>query len=193
MIHHTLHLGPADSLAISWAWLDSAHGPALALATDLGLCGLGLAAQLGRDWTQADLMRRFPRATFAQGPMPAAMAQRALTGQAISLHLLGSAFDLHVWQALLHIPMGQTTSYSQLAATIGAARAHRAVASAVGRNPLGLIVPCHRVLRSTGALGGYHWGLGLKAEILAQEKTGLLPLQPPPAQEMAVERNLAIP
>lgn len=192
MIRHTLHLGPPDSLAITWAWLETAHGPALALATNLGLCGLGFAAQMGRDWTQADMMRRWPHAAFAQGPMPAALAQRALGGQAIALHLMGSALQLQVWQGLLHIPQGQTLSYAQLAARLGAARAVRAIATAVGRNPIGLIVPCHRVLRSTGALGGYHWGLGLKADILAQE-AALLSLHAPPAQEIAVERGLAIP
>jgi AraC family transcriptional regulator, regulatory protein of adaptative response / methylated-DNA-[protein]-cysteine methyltransferase len=187
----TLALGNPSSLGpLGWAWIDTTYGPALAMASAQGLCGLGLAGGYGQEWAMADLQARWPAAQFAPDTNAAALAQRALSGHSCTLHLIGSAFDLRVWQALLHIPIGQTTSYGQLAATIGAHRAHRAVASAVGRNPLGLIVPCHRVLRSTGALGGYHWGLALKQDILANERAAIFR---PPAQEIAIETAPAIP
>ena len=83
--------------------------------------------------------------------------------------LIGAPFQIKVWEALLAIPSGEVTTYSALAARIGAPRATRAVGTAVGRNPLALLIPCHRALRKSGALGGYHWGLGVKRALLARE------------------------
>ena len=74
-----------------------------------------------------------------------------------------------MWEALLQVPPGQATTYSDLAAAVGRPRAQRAVGSAVGRNPLAYAIPCHRALRASGALGGYHWGLGVKRAMLAWE------------------------
>jgi AraC family transcriptional regulator of adaptative response/methylated-DNA-[protein]-cysteine methyltransferase len=158
-----------EGLRIGWAWVDSAFGPALAMATDRGICGLGFAADKGRDWAMADLQARWPKASFTPDTRAAHLADAALAGKGGALHLMGSPLHIKVWEALLHIPQGQVTSYTHIAAAAGAPRAVRAAASAVGRNPISLLIPCHRVLRSTGALGGYHWGLPLKRAMLGRE------------------------
>lgn len=188
---YTLVLGNPEPTTLGWAFTDTPFGAALAIASPLGLCGLGLAQGKGQTWAMADMTARWPSAQFAPNASAAELALRALLGHSCTLHLMGSAFDLRVWQALLHIPHGQTTSYAQIATQIGAPRAARAIASAIGRNPLGLIVPCHRVLRSTGALGGYHWGLALKQDILAHERAGAHFAQI--AQEIASQTQSAIP
>ena len=100
---------------------------------------------------------------------------------------MGSPLNIKVWEALLHIPTGHVTSYTQIAAAAGAPRAVRAAASAVGRNPISLLIPCHRVLRQSGELGGYHWGLPLKRALLGWE-SARLDAQEGDAQEIAAPR-----
>lgn len=87
----------------------------------------------------------------------------------VRVHVPGTNLQLKVWEALLRIPEGEVTTYGDLAAAVGSPAAHRAVASAVGRNPVAVLIPCHRVLRSTGALAGYRWGLDRKRALLATE------------------------
>jgi len=87
----------------------------------------------------------------------------------VPLAVAGGPFDLKVWQALIAIPEGSVATYSHIAEAIGNPKAVRAVGSAVGRNPLAWLIPCHRVLRRDGALGGYHWGLPVKRGLLAWE------------------------
>ncbi|MCL4145803.1 UNVERIFIED_CONTAM: hypothetical protein GTU68_056454 [Idotea baltica] len=86
-----------------------------------------------------------------------------------NLHLIGAPFQLKVWEALLQIPSGHVTTYSEIATRIGKPRAVRAVGTAVGRNPVSWLIPCHRALRKSGGLGGYHWGLPVKRAMLAWE------------------------
>ncbi len=156
-------------LAIGWDWVDSAFGPALVMATDRGICGLGFAAEKGADWAMADMQSRWPKAHYAQNPRAGDLGRTALAGKASALHLMGSPLNIKVWEALLRIPPAHVTSYTQIAAAAGSPRAVRAAATAVGRNPISLLIPCHRVLRATGDLGGYHWGLPLKRAMLARE------------------------
>jgi AraC family transcriptional regulator of adaptative response/methylated-DNA-[protein]-cysteine methyltransferase len=85
------------------------------------------------------------------------------------LHMIGAPLQIKVWEALLRIPSGHVTTYSEIATAIGAPRAVRAVGTAVGRNPVSWLIPCHRALRKSGALGGYHWGLPVKRAMLAYE------------------------
>ena len=89
--------------------------------------------------------------------------------------MIGAPFQIKVWEALLQVPTGHVTSYSQLAGAIGLPKAVRAVGTAVGRNPVSFLIPCHRALRKSGELGGYHWGLPVKRAILAWEaaRTGM--------------------
>lgn len=88
----------------------------------------------------------------------------------LKIYMQGTVFQLQVWRALLQIPWGQSRSYGQIARLIGQPKAVRAVGSAVGKNPLGVLIPCHRVLPSTGGIGNYYWGSQLKANLLAYER-----------------------
>jgi AraC family transcriptional regulator of adaptative response/methylated-DNA-[protein]-cysteine methyltransferase len=85
------------------------------------------------------------------------------------LHLIGAPFPIKVWEALMRVPTGQVTTYGAIAQAIGNPRAVRAVGTAVGRNPVSWLIPCHRALRASGGLGGYHWGLPVKRALLAWE------------------------
>jgi AraC family transcriptional regulator of adaptative response/methylated-DNA-[protein]-cysteine methyltransferase len=91
----------------------------------------------------------------------------------VRLVLIGTDFELRVWEALLEVPMGRAVSYADIARRLGKPEAARAVGTAVGRNPISFVVPCHRVLRADGNLGGYHWGLTRKRAIIGWE-TGRL-------------------
>lgn len=162
-----------EGLRIGWDWIDSAFGPALVMATHRGICGLAFAADKGAYWAMNDLRARWPMADFAQDTSAGNAARLALAGKGGALHLIGSSLNIKVWEALLHIPAGHVTSYTQIAAAAGASRAVRAAASAVGRNPISLLIPCHRVLRANGDLGGYHWGLPIKRAMLARESARL--------------------
>jgi AraC family transcriptional regulator of adaptative response/methylated-DNA-[protein]-cysteine methyltransferase len=82
---------------------------------------------------------------------------------------MGGPFQIKVWEALLSVPSGQVTSYSEIAEIVGSPKAVRAVGTAVGRNPVSWLIPCHRALRKSGAMGGYHWGLPMKRAMLAYE------------------------
>lgn len=88
---------------------------------------------------------------------------------AVPMHLIGSPFYVKVWKALMEIPMGHASTYSDVALRAGNARAVRAVGTAIGKNPISWLIPCHRALRKDGSLGGYHWGLSIKRAILAYE------------------------
>ena len=165
--------GGAD-LHIFWGWFESPFGPSIVMGTDKGICGLGFADEMGADATMHDLLRRWPNATFAENParlkpwVDTAFGVTPTDDKA-PLYLIGAPFQLKVWEALLSIPSGHVTSYSDIAQSIGAPRAVRAVGTAVGRNPVSWLIPCHRALRKSGALGGYHWGLPVKRALLAWE------------------------
>jgi AraC family transcriptional regulator of adaptative response/methylated-DNA-[protein]-cysteine methyltransferase len=158
-------------LTIRHGWFDSAFGPALVMATDRGICGLAFAAELGADAAMADLTARWPAAQYVADQAAIADWANAALGLAgeTRLHMIGAPFQLKVWEALLSIPQGQVTTYAAIAAAIGNPRAVRAVGTAVGRNPVGWLIPCHRALRKSGGLGGYHWGLPVKRAMLAWE------------------------
>ena len=164
-----------DGLEIAWGWFDTPFGPALAMGTARGLCGLAFAAETGREAAMADLRSRWPKAGFVEAPgRIAGWVEAAFAGQGESrLHLIGAPFQIKVWEALLLVPSGHVTTYSDIAAAIGRPKAMRAVGTAVGRNPVSWIIPCHRALRKAGGLGGYHWGLGVKRAMLAWESARL--------------------
>ena len=158
-------------LVIYWGWFDSPFGPALVMGTDKGICGIGFAAEMGEVAAMADLTRRWPLAAFAHDQARLAPWVRAAFGGKADapLYLIGAPFQIKVWEALLSVPTGHVTTYSDLARAIGHPTAIRAVGTAVGRNPISLLIPCHRALRKSGGLGGYHWGLPVKRAILAWE------------------------
>lgn len=160
-----------EGLTIRWGWFDSPFGPALAMATERGLCGLAFAAETGAEAAMRDLSSRWPGAEFREdGRALRPLVQAAFEGRGqTALHMIGAPFQIKVWEALLHIPPGAVTTYSELARAVGNPRAVRAVGSAVGRNPISWLIPCHRALRKSGELGGYHWGLPVKRTMLAWE------------------------
>ena len=158
-------------LVINWGTFDTPFGPAIVMATTRGICGMGFCADMGEDACFADLARRWPEATFLHAPAkitPWVEAIFTASGEA-PLLLVGAPFQIKVWEALLAVPSGQVTTYSDIASAIGSPRAVRAVGTAVGRNPISYLIPCHRALRKSGGLGGYHWGLPVKRALLAWE------------------------
>lgn len=164
-----------EGLEIAFGWFDTPFGPALAMGTERGLCGLAFAAEMGPEAAMADLRDRWPRARFTDAPERLAPWLAAAFGGAgeTRLHILGAPFQIKVWEALMAIPSGHVTTYSDIAAAIGHPKASRAVGTAVGRNPVSWLIPCHRALRKAGGLGGYHWGLGVKRAMLAWEAARL--------------------
>jgi len=164
-----------EGLHISYGWFDSPFGDMLALATSRGICGLGFANDTGRDAAEIDLFSRWPKAEFHHAPEALHHwidATLYAKGEA-RLLLSGSPLQIKVWEALLAIPSGHVTTYSDIARLIGNPKATRAVGTAVGRNPVSWLIPCHRALRKSGALGGYHWGLPVKRALLARESARL--------------------
>lgn len=160
-------------LTIFWGWFDSPFGPAIVMGTERGICGMGFAAEMGEAEAMEDLVSRWPKASFVEDPMmlrPWVLAAfGADPGQQTPLFLIGAPFQIKVWEALLRIPTGHVTTYSDIATAINHPAAVRAVGTAVGRNPISLLIPCHRALRRDGGLGGYHWGLPAKRAMLAWE------------------------
>lgn len=158
------------------AFADSPFGRLLVGATGAGVCFLGFAEPDAA--LAGDLRRRFPRARIIADDGALAETLAAVLAfieeprQALDLplDLRGTAFQLRVWQALRRIPPGETRTYAELAAMIGAPRSVRAVARSCATNPVSLAVPCHRVVGSDGSLTGYRWGIPRKRELLAREK-----------------------
>lgn len=149
----------------------SPFGPMVAVATGHGIAGLAFASETGAEAALADLAARWPAARIVPDAPAVApfVADIFAPRPRVALHLIGAPFQIKVWEALLAIPSGEVTTYGAIAARIGAPRAVRAVGTAVGRNPVSFLIPCHRALRGTGALGGYHWGLPVKRAMLAWE------------------------
>ncbi len=158
-------------LKISYGWFDSPFGDVLAMGTTKGLCGLGFTGECGRDAAMEDLRSRWPEAKYVENPEAIrSWVEASFSGAGeTALHMIGAPFQIKVWEALLNVPSGHVTTYSEIAQAIGHPRAVRAVGTAVGRNPVSFLIPCHRALRKSGGLGGYHWGLPVKRAILAWE------------------------
>ncbi len=162
-------------LTIYWGWFESPFGLALVMGTEKGLCGIGFAAEMGEEATMEDLATRWPKANFVEDPMflrPWVLsAFQTETGDLdkVPVYMIGTSLQIKVWEALMRIPSGEVTTYSEIARAIGNPRAVRAVGTAVGRNPVSWLIPCHRAMRKSGGLGGYHWGLPVKRALLAYE------------------------
>jgi AraC family transcriptional regulator of adaptative response/methylated-DNA-[protein]-cysteine methyltransferase len=160
-----------EGLVIEWDWFDSPFGPALVMGTERGICGLAFGSEMGRNLAFDDLAKRWPKAQFVRsGERIAPLFEAAMAGRGETrLHMIGAPFQIKVWEALLNIPEGHVTTYSEIATRVGSPKAVRAVGTAVGRNPVSYLIPCHRALRKSGELGGYHWGLPVKRAMLAYE------------------------
>jgi AraC family transcriptional regulator of adaptative response/methylated-DNA-[protein]-cysteine methyltransferase len=165
-------------LTVSWGFHSSPFGRALVMATPRGLCGLAFA-DTGREpeaEALADMTRRWPNAVFEENVgLTAPIAARVFdpaewsADRPLRVVMIGTDFEIRVWETLLSIPLGRATTYGRIAAHIGKPTASRAVGAAVGKNPMSFVVPCHRVMGSTGALTGYHWGLTRKRAMLGWE------------------------
>ena len=162
---------------LRYAFGPTPLGRALAARSARGLAFLGFVDPEGSDdgdaTALADLRGRWPAARLledaaVQGSIEAAFA-RWRSDRPLHLVLAGTNLQIKVWEALLRIPEGRLATYTQLARAVGRPDAVRAVASAVGRNPLSVLIPCHRVIRESGELGGYHWGLPRKGALIALE------------------------
>ncbi len=158
-------------LTINYGWFDSPFGRVLAMGTRIGICGLAFAQETGDAAAFADMTARWPKANFTEAPDVIEKWVTAAFGGTgdTRLHLMGAPFQIKVWEALLEIPSGYVTTYSNIADAIGNPRAARAVGTAIGKNPVSWLIPCHRALRKSGGLGGYHWGLPVKRAMLAWE------------------------
>ena len=158
--------------SIYWGVAETALGPMLLATTNKGICRLSF------DEDETALKRRFPNATLLSGGGSfAALLHGA--AQAIEqpkqmptlpLDIGGTSFQQDVWQALLQIPAGETRNYAEIAAAVGKPDAVRAAGAANGANPVAVLIPCHRVIRSDGGLGGYAYGLERKRRLLAWER-----------------------
>src|SRR4249919_4168009 len=163
---------------IRWSIVDTALGQALVATTERGICMVelgqdakALAQRIAEEFPRAHLERVDAGRDDFLAPRVRAVAD-VLAGKAaqVDVDLIGTAFQKRVWDALMKIPRGETRSYSGLAAELGKPRGARAIASACAHNRIAILVPCHRVVRGDGSLGGYRWGLPLKADLLLREK-----------------------
>ena len=156
---------------IHWAQVETTLGPLLVAATGRGVCRVAFGEGGG------DVAAKFPHATLVEGgadfarlvAQVVAAVERPGESGGIPLDVRGTAFQEAVWRALRAIPPGETRSYAQLAAAAGHPKAARAAGSANGANPVAVLIPCHRVVRGDGTLGGYAWGEDVKRELLSRE------------------------
>lgn len=157
-------------MVVFYGWHESPFGECLIAATDRGVCGLAFNGTGDRMNTLADLSTSFGKANLVMAPeRTRSYARSAFAKEGLHLVLRGTPFQLKVWEALMRIPPGAVLTYSDLADRIGAPGSARAVASAVGRNPVSWLIPCHRVIRSSGTISGYRWEQDTKRVILAWE------------------------
>jgi len=180
-------------LTIRTGFHVSPFGECLIAVTDRGICGLSFVINGDRAAASAEIESRWPGATFIEDPRATrSMAQRVFAawdgklwkhdGQSpsrsdatpapLSVLVRGTNFQVRVWDALLRIPPGAVATYEDIASQVGQRGATRAVGSAIAHNPVAYLIPCHRVIRKTGAFGGYHWGAPRKAAMLLRETSG---------------------
>jgi AraC family transcriptional regulator of adaptative response/methylated-DNA-[protein]-cysteine methyltransferase len=160
-------------ITIHWTEFDTYLVKMLVAATDKGICRLSF----GED--DKEIRRRFPKAQIEEGgeslqqlvALVVAAVDNPRIASDLPLDVQGTAFQQAVWQELRRIPAGETRSYAQIAAAVGKPKAVRAAGTANGQNPVAVLIPCHRVICSDGALGGYAYGLSLKQTLLEREST----------------------
>jgi AraC family transcriptional regulator of adaptative response/methylated-DNA-[protein]-cysteine methyltransferase len=161
------------SLSIHYSFSESPFGNIIVASTEKGICYM--AFEDNKETAFGELKKKFPNASFTE--QQDALQRNALSIfdkdwtklNTIKLHLKGTDFQLKVWESLLTIPMGKLSTYGSLAEKIGNPKASRAVGTAIGSNPVAFLIPCHRVIQSTGHLGGYRWGGERKQMIVGWE------------------------
>lgn len=180
-----LKLGGAD-WTIRAGFAESPFGLCLVGESPRGICHLSFVGSVNRRTGAAAIQRDWPRASIewddsAVSQLVSPLFQQSAnsnSGPALRAYVQGTGFQIRVWRALLQVPSGTLVSYGELAAAIGNRAAARAVGSAVGQNPLAYLIPCHRVIRDTGALGNYRWGQTRKKAIMAWESSARFAEEP---------------
>jgi AraC family transcriptional regulator of adaptative response/methylated-DNA-[protein]-cysteine methyltransferase len=168
-----------EQLQINYSFAETPFGNIIVASTAKGICHLAFADDERR--ALKELQSQFPKARFKQ--VVDTIQQNALfiftqdwkDLSKIKLHLKGTPFQIKVWEALLKIPMGDVSTYSGIANTINNPNASRAVGTAIGDNPVAFLIPCHRVIRSTGDFGQYHWGSIRKTAMIGWEAAKINP------------------
>ena len=165
-----------EGLTISYGFHPSPFGITLVMATPRGLAGLAFGDAGEEKAMLADMTRRWAKASYVEDrTITAPLAARIFDPRAwrpdrpLRIVMIGTDFEVRVWETLLGIPMGKCSTYSDIANRIGKPKASRAVGAAVGKNPMSFVVPCHRVLGRSGDITGYHWGLTRKRAMLGWE------------------------
>ncbi|WP_425287206.1 methylated-DNA--[protein]-cysteine S-methyltransferase [Pelagibacterium luteolum] len=163
-------------LEVDWGFAQSPFGRVCLMMTQYGVAGISFADEHGDDHAFNDLATRWPNAKFNRNDAVIAPIvsrifdpQRWDPEQPVRLVMIGSQFEIKVWETLLKVPAGRAATYGEVARAVGRPDAARAIGRAVGRNPISFVVPCHRIVGSTGALTGYHWGIVRKRAILGWE------------------------
>jgi len=166
-------LSKTNNFEIYYGFSQSPFGNVLIMSTTLGICGLAFTDNVGNQRAMQDMTQRWPHAKFTHDENHAANLSEIVfdfSGKT-NLHIIGSPFQVKVWRALLKIQAGQVVTYSDVATEIDQPSSVRAVGTAIGRNPISFLIPCHRVIQKSGGLGGYHWGVATKEYLLAFENT----------------------
>ena len=165
-----------NNLIINFESYNSIYGTIFIASTGKGICYIGIGSEiemleeLKKRYVNAVLVKKTDKQhteAISHITNPASVAD-------ITFHIKGTDFQLDVWKELLNTVVGKTCSYKHIAEKIGKPKAVRAVATAIGQNPVTLLIPCHRIIRSDGTLGGYFWGLDIKKQILKHESEVLL-------------------
>lgn len=162
-----------ENLSINYSFAETPFGNILVASTSKGICHIAFTDD--QEDAVAILQAKFPKAIYKQASDTAQEnALSVFTGDwsrmnQVKLHLKGTEFQLKVWETLLKTSPGQLTTYGTVAKEIGFSTASRAVGTAIGANPVAFLIPCHRIIQSTGVLGQYHWGSNRKAAIIGWE------------------------
>jgi len=154
----------------TYGFSDSPFGECCIVFSNNGICGLTFPES--RISAAYDLEQRFPETEFKQDDEKVVIMAKQIfeNSRKMTLQPIGTEFQQSVWRALQSIPVGKTTTYAQIAESIGRPKAVRAVGTAIGANPIAYLIPCHRVIRTDGGLGGFRWGLDCKKKMLDWEK-----------------------
>ena len=168
-----------QGVSLKYGYGETPFGPALVSWSPRGLNFLGFSLEKGPRKVLLEWQEPWSKATFTESPSEAQHVLnrvfRRAPSQPLRIWLRGSPFQLKVWEALLAIPEGSHVSYGSLARYVGSPAAARAVGSAVGANPLAWIIPCHRVIRAAGEMGGYRWGAVTKQAMIGFEASKGVP------------------
>jgi AraC family transcriptional regulator of adaptative response/methylated-DNA-[protein]-cysteine methyltransferase len=170
-----------EGLEIRYGFHPSPFGTALVMATPRGLCGLAFSDPGKENAALKDMRARWKNASYREDSAATAdiaarifQSDRWQPDTPLRVVLIGTDFEVRVWQTLLKVPLGHAATYSDVARKIGKEKAARAVGAAVGKNPISFVVPCHRIVGTNGALTGYHWGLTRKRAMLGWEQARLI-------------------